>query len=242
MTAIGCASANAAADEVLKLGFAIRPGMAELVDGVPTGTYLPVAADIVRTAHLQVQWQDLPQSRLIAEVRANIPDYCAVGIYETAERAAYAKFSHGFFLDKPMQIITLKSKEAQIREHANFAALAADTRLKVGLVDGYSYGTRLDHIISAMPNADRMSGTTVQDMAKLLAGRFDYILGPGEEAQRDASVIAPAKHDIVSIAFPDLAPGEMRHFMCSTAVSDATLARLNTAIHALHLDAEPKEH
>jgi polar amino acid transport system substrate-binding protein len=234
---ICCTSTGASADEPLKLGFVIRSGMAELVNGVPIGTYLPLVADIARTAHLQVQWMELPQVRLIAEAQADTPDYCAVGIYKNAERAATAKFTHAFFHDKPLVVVTIKSKEALIRKHASFAALTADTSLKIGLIDGYSYGTHLDPIVWHMPNADHMTGSTMLNVRKLLAGRFDYLLGSGEEASHTADTTAPDESEFVKIAFADLAPGEARYLMCSTAVSDATIARLNTAIHALHLDS-----
>lgn len=216
--------------------------MAELVNGVPTGTYLPLAEKIAHAAHLQVEWMDLPQARLIAEARANTPDYCAVGIYKNEERAAYAKFTRAFFRDKPLMVITLKSKAARIRQHASFAALAADTSLKVGLIDGYSYGRHLDPIVLNMPNADHMSGSTMLNVAKLLAGRFDYILGSGEESSHTANTPAPDETELVKIAFADLAPCEARHFMCSMSVDDKIIARLNAAIGALHLDVESEEH
>jgi uncharacterized protein (TIGR02285 family) len=237
----GCSSFNAKADESLKLGFVARPGIAELINGVPAGSYLPLVADIARTAHLRTRWIELPQNRLIAEVRANVADFCAVGTYKNVERASYAKFTQPFFRDKPLVVISLKSKETQIRKHANFAELAADTSLRVGLINGFSYGSHLDSIIWQMPNADRTNGSTILNIRKLLAGRIDYVIGLGEEASYSTDTPAASDRNLVKIEFADLAPGEARYFMCSTAVSDATIAQLNAAIHSLHLDVEAED-
>lgn len=230
---------NAMASEPIKLGFVVRPGMAEFVNGAANGTYLPPADGIVRAAHLQVQWTELPQSRLVEEVRAGVTNYCAVGAYKTEERLHFAKFSEAFFHDKPLAVVTLKSKETFIRQHDSFAALAADTKFKVGLINGYSYGSRLDPILQKMRNADRMSGSTMQNFSKLVAGRFDYLLDSDLESPRAPLSVNVGNDSIVHIPFNDLAPGEARYFMCSPSVDDATIARINKAIRTLHLPISP---
>jgi len=87
-----------------------------------------------------------------------------------------------------------------------------------------------------------MNGTSTQEVAKMIAGRFDYILGAGDQAQHEVDVLAPDKRDLVKISFADMSPGAARHFMCSLAVDATTIARLNAAIQSLHLDIEHEEH
>ncbi|HSY29931.1 MAG TPA: hypothetical protein VK832_20640, partial [Burkholderiaceae bacterium] len=229
-------AAGAATGEPLKLGFAMRPGLAELADGVPVGTYLPLAANIARAAHLDVQWQVLPQIRLIEEVRVDTPNYCAVGIYKTPDRAAFSKFTLAFYRDKPLIVVAMKSKEAAIRKHASFAALAADTNFKAGLLEGFSYGPKLDAILAKMTgNAERMAGSSMQNVSKLALGRYDYIVAASDESPRSVAGADVNPNDLVAIEFADMAPGASRHFMCSKSVDDATVKRLDAAIRALHL-------
>ena len=222
--------------EPLNLGFAMRPGMAELVSGAPVGTYLPLAAQIAKTAHVDIVWKQLPQNRLIEEARDNTPNYCAVGIYKTVERSAFAKFTQAFYHDKPLVVVAMKDKASAIRNHANFAALAADTKFTVGILDGFSYGPKLDAVIAKMAgNIDRVAGTPMQNLSKLAAGRVDYLIASSNETPRGAVGTIVDPKDLVLIEFADMAPGASRHFMCSKAVDDATIERLNTAIHTLHI-------
>jgi len=238
-TTIAATTANATG-EPLKLGFVMRPGMAELASGVPIGTFLPITATVAREAHLDVQWQMLPQLRLIEEVRVDTPNFCAVGIYQTPERAAFAKFTLPFYHDKPLIVVAMKNKEAAIRKHASFAALTADTNFKAGLLEGFSYGPTLDPIIGKMTgNAERMAGSSMQNISKLALGRYDYIVATSDETPRGVAGMNVDPNDFVAIEFADMGPGASRHFMCSNAVDDATVKRLDAAIRALHLNAEP---
>ncbi len=228
--------ARAGEAEPLTLGFVVRPGLAEVMDGVPKGTYLPMAASVAREAGLHVVWESLPQPRLIEQVRTNQPDYCAVGVYRTPERNAFAKFTRPFFQDKPLVVVALKSREADIRKHASFAALTADANLKIGLLDGFSYGPKLDGVLAKMNgNVDRISGTSMQNLSKLVMGRFDYTVGIADETPRGIDGNTVAAKDLAVIEFPDMAPGAARHFMCSVAVDDAIIRRLDAAIRTLHL-------
>jgi uncharacterized protein (TIGR02285 family) len=227
---------QAGADEPLTLGFVVRPGLAEVVDGVPRGTYLPVAAAVADEAHLKVSWEALPQPRLIEQARINQPNYCAVGTYQTAERSAFAKFSKPFFFDKPLVIVTLKKNEAVIRKHASLAALTADTRLKVGLLEGFSYGPRIDAVVARMHgNVDRIAGSSMQNLSKLMLGRFDYTVGAANETPRGVDGNEVDARELALIEFPDMAPGATRHFMCSASVDDTVIRRLDAAIKALRL-------
>lgn len=222
--------------EPLLLGYVQRPGLADMIDGKPSGAFLPLAAAAAQYAHVDIQWQMLPQKRLIDEVRVNRPNYCACGIYKTAERLTFAKFTLPFYRDKPFVIIALKRNEATIRSHKTFAELIADTTLKVGLIQGYSYGRILDGMLAKTTvNADRMVGATTQHSAKLVAGRIDYVIGVAEEANNIEASGKSNADDFVRVEFPDMPLGELRHFMCSMAVDDTLIARLNEGINALHL-------
>lgn len=237
--AAGAVTEGAAKPEPLTLGYVVRPGLAEVIDGLPRGTYLPVAAAVAREAGIEIRWEPLPQPRLIEQARVNTPNYCAVGVYQTAERSGFAKFSHPFFLDKPLVVVALKAREAEIRKHASFAALAEDAGLKVGLLEGFSYGPRLDAIIAKMNgNVDRIAGTPMQNLSKLVLGRVDYIVGSADETPRGYDGNDVPIKDLAVVSFPDMAPGAARHFMCSQAVDDGIVKRLNAAMQSLHSATE----
>lgn len=232
-------AAQAGHEGTLTLGYVVRPGLAEAIDGVPKGTYLPVAASVMREAHFNVSWEALPQPRVIEQARNNQPNYCAVGIYQTPERSTFGKFSKPFFLDKPLVVVTLKKHEAAVRKHASLAALAADTDLRIGLLEGFSYGPGLDTIFAKMKgNVDRIAGTPMQNLSKLMLDRFDYTVGAADETPRGVDGNEVDTRELVLIEFPDMAPGGARRFMCSASVDDAVIRRLDAAIKSLHLAEE----
>lgn len=223
-----CAPAMA---EPLTLGFLSRPGFAEMADGKPSGAFLPIAAAAVAKAGLHVDWQALPQKRLIDQVRQDTPNYCAVGIYKTPERTAFAKFSEPFYRDLSFVIATSSAKLADVQRHQTLAALTGDAGLKLGTIDGFSYGVEIDGLIKAMKgNLDAAVTTPDKLLAKINAGRIDYMLAAPEEADFSLkqSGVDPAAIKRVNMSgTPD---GAARHFMCSKSVGDDTIAKLNAAI------------
>jgi polar amino acid transport system substrate-binding protein len=215
----------------LVLGFVPRPGLAEVIDGQPSGSYLPLAVAAARKAGLEFTLEALPQKRLLSEVSVNRPNYCALGIYVTPERAAYGKYSQPFFRDPPLIVVAVRSKEAAFHQHRTFAALTGDTRLRLGVIAGYAYGAVLDPVLSAMHgNIETFVGTYNQNFAKIVAGRVDYVLSFPAEFETVSGRFPEYGQRLVRIDYPDIPAGVTRHFLCSKAVSDTLLEQLNGGI------------
>ncbi len=230
------AGTQATAADTLTLGYLSRPGFAEMVDGKAAGAFLPIAAEAAAKSGLQVEWQALPQKRLIDQVRQDTPNYCAVGIYKTPERAGFAKFSEPFYRDKRFTIAATKAREADVRAHGTLAALTQDPKLKLGGIDGFSYGVEVDKRIKAMTgNVDLAVVTPDKVLAKLAAGRVDYTLAAPEELDTSIKLSGMNPADLARIAMPDMPDGATRHFMCAKSVDDATVAKLSAGIAALKL-------
>ena len=230
VAALAAAPAQVPAPELI-LGFVPRPGMAEFIDGKPSGTYLPLAIAVVQKAGLAYRLEALPQKRLLTEVSVNRPNYCALGIYVTPERAAYGKYSQPFFRDPPLIVVANRSKEAAFLQHKSFAALTGDPQLRLGAIAGYAYGAALDPVLRRMQgNIEQFVGTYNQNFSKIVAGRIDYVLTFATEFEAAAARAPEFSRKLVRIDFPDLPAGVTRHFFCSKAVSDALLEQLNAAI------------
>src|ERR1700751_135121 len=102
---------------------------------------LSLAGDAVEKSGLpEVKWEPLPQKRMIDRVREGKESICAVGIYKTEERLAFAKFSNPFYRDRPFTIVTSSAKSALVKKHASFSDLVADQELSLTAIDGFSYG------------------------------------------------------------------------------------------------------
>jgi polar amino acid transport system substrate-binding protein len=227
---------HGAAAEPLTLGYLSRPGFAEMVDGKPAGAFLPIAADAVAKAGVEVTWQALPQKRLIEQVAQDTANYCAVGIYKTPEREAFAKFSAAFYRDKPFVVVSTTAKEAEIKAHKGLMDLMADASQKLGAIEGFSYGREIDVKIKTMSDkVDLAVVTPDKIVAKVAAGRDSYMLAAPEEFAIAVKQSGANAADLAQIAFPDIPQGAQRHFMCSKSVDDATIAKLSAGISSLNL-------
>ena len=68
------------------------------------------------------------------------------------------------------------------------------------------------------------------------AGRIDYTIASPEEVEPIMAMagIAPAQVEVVH--FADLPDGNLRYFLCSRAVDQSVIDRLNAGIAALKID------
>jgi len=234
IAALAFPAAQARAADPLILGFVARPGLAEIIDGKPAGTYFPTAVAVAEKAGFAVTLQAVSQMRLMAQVQSGTPSYCAVGIFVTPERQTFSKFTLPIYRTPRFVVIATRGKDSDIRRHKTFMSLIADRQLRMGLIDGYSLGNTLDPLIAAMRgNVDRYVGTFDQGFAKIQAGRFDYIIGFADEFDNWVGRTGASRDAFSKIDFPDVLDGVHRHLMCSRAVDDAVIERLNTAIQAL---------
>lgn len=238
--AVLAAAPAMAGPATLVLGYVSRPGLAEVIDGKPVGAYLETAVAAVEKAGLPYTLQAVTQTRLMAQVASGQPNYCAVGIFRTPERERTARFSLPIYRTPRFVVIATRSKEAALRQHKSFVALVGDQGLKMGMIEGYSHGNSLDPVIANMRgNIERYVGTFDQGFAKLAAGRFDYLVTFPQEFDSWLARSGTAPALFGRLDFPDLLDGVLRHIMCSRAVDDATLQRLDAGISALHLNLHP---
>jgi hypothetical protein len=169
----GVAGNPAAMANPLVAGFLSRPGFAEMTDGKPAGAFLPAAVAAAAKGGGDVDWRALPQKRLIDQVRQDMPDFCAVGIYQTPERVGFAKFSDPFYRDQRFAVATTQAGQPRITAAKSFATLADDKSLKLGGIDGFSYGVAIDALVKGMVgHVDLAVITPDKLLAKLAAGRI----------------------------------------------------------------------
>lgn len=207
------------------------------MNGKADGAFLPIAAAAIAKSGVNAEWQALPQKRLLDQVRQDTPNYCAAGIYKTPELTTFANFSAPFYRDKKFVVAANKKDESAIRAHGGFFKLSSDSALKLGAVEGFSYGVELDQKIKTMAtNIDMANVPADKIIAKLSAGRVDYMLGAPEEFVNNVKLAGLKENDFAQIEFDDMPPGTQRHFMCSKSVDAETIAKISAAIGSLNLN------
>lgn len=222
--------------EPLTLAYAHRPGYADIVDSVPKGISIEIASRVVKAAKMDVTWELMVQPRQMAMLQRAAPNFCAIGLFKTPEREAFATFSNAYYRDRRLVIVSSRSASAHLRAKASFAQLLQDHDLEIGLLDSLSYGSLVDDMLKARGGVRRIEGKIEQVFKMVAAGRIDYTIASPEEVEPIMAMAGVGPSEVKIIHYPDLPDGNLRYFLCSKAVDQGVIDRLNAGIAALKID------
>ncbi|CAA7627911.1 hypothetical protein MCP1_80027 [Candidatus Terasakiella magnetica] len=115
--------------------------------------------------------------------------------------------------------------------YKSLAELTASPVLRLGYIDGFSYGSSVDAFIAKMTGMKISRGTTQPGMVSMLAGeRFDYMFADQEEYEAVARAANIPPESLRLLVFPDVPEGNKRYLMCNKAVPRNTIDRIDAAI------------
>jgi uncharacterized protein (TIGR02285 family) len=203
--------------------------------GVEKGFLLARGKQIFAAAGVEAQFVEEPTKRIWANFQSGKPNYCSLGRYKLNERGAVAQYTLPVHIDPPQAILVAPNAYDKARLHRSLAALFADSSLSVGLIDGVSYGPKIDALIRGA-GAERVMRTVDSNnmMRMVAAGRVSYTFADRHGwtylRERDSTLVA-----VTEIDFPDNPPGMSRHLMCSKDIPASTMRKLNKAIEALKI-------
>lgn len=229
--ALGLAAAAAAqAGDTIELYYFERPpyvmhraGSDEVV-----GLTATPAAQAFRAAGIRFRWVQMPTVRQLVTLKESAAPACAVGWFRNPEREQQFKFTRPIYRDRP----TVALARA---DYTPPAPTLAETLRQPGLAvlvkDGFSYGALIDALlVQAHPERVVTTAETVAMVRMIAAQRAHFMFAAEEEAAHlTEGADAPAA-GLKIIHFADLPPGERRHILCSKAVPDELVERLNKAI------------
>ncbi|MES2300445.1 MAG: transporter substrate-binding domain-containing protein [Pseudomonadota bacterium] len=202
-----------------------------------TGFLLHAAQEVFAKAEVPIKLAGKPARRVLHDMQSNAMPTCSIGWFKLAEREAFAKFSAPIHQDKAMAVLTERSREAAVRKHASLRSLIETSGLRLGVVDGFSYGSYIDQLIREMPvTVERALGSPINNLKKLALGRIDYTIVDVEELEYLAHEAQVSRGHLAVLEFSDMPRGNQRYIMCSKKVDDALIDRLNQAIKALGMD------
>ncbi|MBL8670203.1 MAG: transporter substrate-binding domain-containing protein [Alphaproteobacteria bacterium] len=227
-------AAPAAADEPLTIAYFERPPLYQTEAGAPSGTLVNLVVRVLRRAAIDARWEALPSNRIVALVQSGGKPICSPGWFKTPERMAFARFTLPIHRGQASVLLVRKGAAAAIAVHPSFAAASSDLRLRLGIVDRFSFGRYIDErILGKQANVTAVTGTQAQLARMVAAGRMDYmIVDPHEIAylMREAAI---EPDGLRTHTFPDLPVGPDRHVMCSAQVDASVLRRMDAAIAAI---------
>ena len=161
----------------LIVGFIERPAYSWQEDGEAKGLFVDIARDILTRAGIAYRFQPLPPKRMLKSVEDGMEEICIVGNFKTAEREKFAVFTKPIYQNKPIGILIRKDRAPDFAPHKSLAALTASPTLRLGYIDGFSYGSAVDAFLTKMTGGKISRVTTQTGMVSMLAGdRFDYMV------------------------------------------------------------------
>lgn len=225
------ATGAVAATEPISVIVLNRPPYYELRDGKPGGFLLLRSVRHFEAAGLPIrEYQTLPPRRILAMIRQNAGRICSVGWFRTAERESFARYSEPIHVDRPYIVIAHPESAAAVGAKGSLLKLMDDPDLRLGLVDGYSYGTYLDALVQARHGPTDTNSQTATHLLKRLAdGRIDFALFDREEADAlmaDNELARPLR----SVFLNGMPDGQRRYLICSQQVAESEMQALDAAI------------
>lgn len=221
----------AAQDTALIVGFIDRPAYSWSEDGEAKGLFVDIARDILTRAGIEYQFQPLPPKRMLKSVEEGKEKICVLGNFKTPERELYAVFTKSIYQNKPIGILTTKALAPGFTPYKSLAELTASPALRLGHIDGFSYGGAVDAFIAKMTGPKISRVTTQSGMVGMLAaGRFDYMFADQEEYEALARAVNVPPESLRMFTYPDVPEGNQRRMMCSKAVPKAVIDRIDAAI------------
>ena len=218
------------AQEATVLWFPKEP-LYRMVDGRPGGLLLPLAERILKEAGLEPKFVRMPLRRVLLTLRdGGRPDVLGLGWYYTPERAEWLRYSLPIYRDAQLVALVRREDCRRYEAFGSFAELSAAPMLRVGVVDGYSYGPYLDGVLLDQGTRRVMAGEDGQLCGMLNARRCDCIIGPQRHLEEDLLGRELPLERFAFLNYPDMPKGEPRYLVFTRETSEQTMERVNAAI------------
>lgn len=206
------------------------PYMVASGDGLAGLTGGP-AFQAFKTAKVPVVLQETPFARQLRDVELNTGRDCMIGMYKTAERQKFAKYSKPIYQSQTHILLTSTANAARLTAHPSVDEVLGDKSLVLLVKLGYSYGAGVDALLEKhQPTRQTTSDENLAMLRQIKLGIADYMLMAPEEAAGAIEAAGLKPGDFQQIRPNNMPPGDYRHLMCSKNVPDEVMQRLNAAI------------
>ena len=230
---VGCgliAVGTSRAAEPLALYFFDRPPYVAQRPGSDdvSGLTATPAAQAFKAAGIPFRWVEMPTVRQLVTLKDSPQPACAVGWFKNPDRELHFKFSKPIYRDRP----TVGLAHADYRAtNATLADTLRQPGLQVLVKDGFSYGPLIDNLLAQSKVERVVTSTESVAMVHMVAAqRAHFMFAAEEEAAYLVEQAGVPAQQLRVQHFADLPPGERRYILCSKAVPDETIERLNKAI------------
>lgn len=208
-----------------------------LPGGGPDGTpALPMAGRTtvwVHRAGLALRWEAVPFKRSLQELERNQRPLCVLGVFDTAERRRFARFSLPIHREDQQVFLAARRVAPALRALPDAHAALLAPQLKLLVYDGVAYGGPLDAwIAERQPPPVRVSAATARLATMLARGHADFAISVAAELREMQARGVPDAGELEAVLLPGMPTPPRRHLACSLKVSPDWLQRFDAAVRA----------
>jgi len=226
------------ADDLTVLYFK-RPPYYDTVNKKAEGLLIELSKKIFDAADIRPVFIENPPARIMVLIQKNQKKVCSIGWFKNKKRESFAKFSLPIYQNKPLVILTSKSKQNLFDKHINIKDIFSDRSIILSTIDSFSYGKLMDEWIHTYaPKIHKISSKQSLLPRLILNNRASYMLIAPEEINMMLRNARLEKNLFTSISKSDIPPGNKRYIIFSSQVEDKIVNRINKAITELSLVSE----
>ncbi|OHD17258.1 MAG: hypothetical protein A2086_11245 [Spirochaetes bacterium GWD1_27_9] len=215
-------------DKELKVYYFPRPPLYINNNNNAEGFVVEIVKNILNNAKINYVFVEMPNKRIEENIKTG--EYgCGIGWFKKPEREEFAIFSQPIYKDLKTVIIVNIGKSNIIGNSTTLEKLLK-SNLKMGVIDGFSYGKWVDDsIVKYNPNLEKQTVEMARLVNMIAEARLDYTLMGKEEAMYYVN-LSKSKEKLKIIDLVDAPEGNQRYIMFSKSVSKDLIEKVNKSI------------
>lgn len=202
--------------------------------GVAEGFLLQRARQIFQQADIEVKFLALTPYRILYVLEHATVPHCSIGWFKNSAREQFTKFSAPIYQNQALMLLSSKDQRHKFSSPSALREIFADRLLTLARMGEFSYGTYVDELLGVLaPKSIVLSGNQRGLLQAVVEQRAAYMLVAPEEVSMLARQSGLSAADLLLVPLSDVPAGNLRYLMCSPAVTDITMVKLNQAINEL---------
>lgn len=207
------------------------------------GILIKISKLVFEEAGIEYEFVNMPVKRMF-EILKSPGNTCILGALMTKEREELYLYSNDyFFQDGPMNVVINKVLRSELPSFPTIKEIL-ESNLRMGVIDGYSYGEWLDNNIvkyKINPNKINISDDSERMYKMIISNRFDYMFAGFEESLYAVKQNNEYSYNLQIVNIKDAPMGNKRYFLFSKGIDKNMLNKINNALEKVKLSNNYKE-
>jgi uncharacterized protein (TIGR02285 family) len=217
-----------------------KPPHQYIENGKAKGILLELTKRVFNESKISTQFIDEPAKRIWQNFSKGTPNYCSFGWYRIPEREALVQFSTSLYKDPPHILLVSNAALVSVNKHKSLTSLLADPTLSLAIVDGVSYGQKLDDLFTRSQNKIIRSSAAPMIMARMVNANRASMMLIDREDWHYLSAKEEQFTNLTQVEVDGIPEGLDRYIVCSKDVPAATMRKINQSLLKINSESKPR--